>query len=253
MQPISRTALVLSLLAVAGLTAAPAMAGGISFSLGAGFTVGNVAVHLAYAAPGYGSGYLPYYYRIPVELYYPGYACTTGCLKSARYVYHAPGCPLILRHFNVFSYVGYVEHYHSHGYYPPYYRYQHRYPRSYHPRRSYRHYGHSGKSRHYGRYERSRPSYRGEAYPRSRHEAYRHESHRVERRHHDRDRDVRQRVEHRGRGHVDRSRGRDYRSRDGGHHRDSSVKGRSSHRGRDGHRGDSGKARRARPRDHRDH
>lgn len=258
MHSISRSALILTLPVVALLAAAPATAGGVSFSLGAGFSVGNLSIQLAYASPDY--GYLPYYYRTPVALHYPGYACTTGCLKSSSYYYHAPGCPLLLHYFSLYEYVGYVEHYHVHNYYPPSYRYRHSYPRTYHPHRSYRHYGYSSGSRHYGSAERSRPSYRGRTYPRSRHESYRHETHRVEDRHRGRERELEHRVDHRGRRDAHGSRGHDYRSRDDGHHRGSSVKGhsshssakeRSSHRGRDSHRDrGSGRARRSRSSDH---
>ena len=132
-------------------SAAPASADGVSFSLGAGFTVGRASFHVAYASPGY--GYAPYYYRTSVPLRYEGYRCSSYCRRGGSHWYHAPNCPLVGHHFSLHGYQGYPYPGSGSGYYPvvpPPRYYGHGYSQHYYS--GYESYGYGYRGRHHGHY-----------------------------------------------------------------------------------------------------
>lgn len=132
----------------------PAAAGEVSISIGVGFVVGGATFRVVHG----NDHYVPYYYRLETPLYDPGYDCTTYCYVGGGYYYHAPFCPLVRVHFDVYRYHGYWRDAYRHG---PRYRdfRHHRYPR--HDRWYPGRYDRRGHSRHYrddGR-DRHRPGY----------------------------------------------------------------------------------------------
>lgn len=86
------------LLALADGFTNPAEAGG--WFVGGAFRVGGVHFSLAFD-DGRRHHRPYYYYRTAHPVRHRGYGCGDYCFKQSRYVYHHPGCPLVLQHFRV--------------------------------------------------------------------------------------------------------------------------------------------------------
>lgn len=201
--------------------AAPAEAGHLDWSFGAGFHVGGLHFNIGFSPVGYAGYGGPFFYTTS-RLHYPGHVCTGACFRRGAAFYHHPACPVLGVHLRGF---GYGPNHFILNYSP--YRY-----RGYAP--GYRGYP----NRSYGYYQRDgwRERYRSD---RGRH--YR-DRHYRDHRHRDRHLRDRHRRDHR----ADRHRGRDYRRDDGDRDRGRHYRDERRDRRRDGNRDRDGRRRGAR-------